>query len=361
MSTGTTPLRAGALRAFSDGLGRVVRAPALLAGVWLLTAASALPLGLWMRGAVEADLGSSLAAAQAARGVNWEWWQEFVQRRPDAGETFEPSIIGFAAVLRNASALLDGEGPARSVLGATAVYLALWVFLLGGVLDRLARQRRVGTHGFFGACGVYFFRFLRLGVLAGAAYALLFLVVHPLVFDRLYAWLTRDLSVERTALVVRAGCYLLFGLGLAATVTLFDYAKVRAVVEDRRSMIGALVASARFIRRHPLPVAGVYLLTLALLLGVLACYALVAPAAGTASVLSLAWLLLAGQALVVGRLWVKLTGYAAGVALFQSHLAHAKYTAAPEIVWPDSPAVESLANAAPSRAAQPARRRTPGA
>jgi len=36
------------------------------------------------------------------------------------------------------------------------------------------------------------------------------------------------------------------------------------------------------------------------------------------------------------------------VALFQSRLAHAGYTAAPPAVWPESASAEAIANAAPT-------------
>jgi len=83
----------------------------------------------------------------------------------------------------------------------------------------------------------------------------------------------RDLTVERTAFVIRVLLYLVFGALLAAVNLLFDYAKVRAVVEDRRSMIGALVSAARFAARRPGRVAGLYLLTGVLYFAVVALYA----------------------------------------------------------------------------------------
>ena len=49
---------------------------------------------------------------------------------------------------------------------ATAAWLVLWSFLSGGVIDRFARARRTRSHGFFGACGMHFWRLLRLGALA---------------------------------------------------------------------------------------------------------------------------------------------------------------------------------------------------
>ena len=72
----------------------------------------------------------------------------------------------------------------------------------------------------------------------------------------------------------------------------------------------------------------------------LALYALVAPgAAGGAA----AWVgFLVGQLYLSLRVFVRLLFSASQIALFQSRLAHARYTAAPVRVWPDSPAAEAI-------------------
>jgi len=46
---------------------------------------------------------------------------------------------------------------------------------------------------------------------------------------------------------------------------------------------------------------------------------------------------------------VRLGFMATSIALFQGQLAHAGYTAAPVPTWPDSPAVEAIANLANRR------------
>jgi len=328
-------------RALLDGIRRVNRAPALLAGVVLLTLLMALPLGMTLRGMIGGHLGDSLAAERAATGVNWEWWQEFMEQASGVGVTFRPTIVGFGAVLANVSALADKTPQATVVTAAATAYILVWVFLAGGILDRYARNRPTRAYGFFAASGVFFFRFVRLAILAAAAYAALYLLVHPLLFERFYPWAIRDLTVERTAFVLRALLYLVFGALLVPVNVLFDYAKVRAVVEDRRSMIGAMVSAARFAARRPGRVAGLYLLTGVLYLAVVALYAVFAPGASTSG-----WRLvggvLIGQAYLAARLWVKLTFYASEVAFFQGELAHAGYTAGPEPVWPESPAAEQL-------------------
>jgi hypothetical protein len=340
--TGEPRRRAGAFRVFLAGVSRVRRAPAILAAAWLITIAVSLPATLRLATSIENDLGQSLEAEGATDGVNWAWWQEFAYRHPAAGRTFSPAIIGFAAVVGNVSEFLD-RGPAalHATVGGV-VYLLLWTFLLGGVLDRYARQRPTRAAGFFAASGVFFFRFIRLGVIALAVWTLVFAFLQPLLFERIYPALVRDITVERTALLWRVLCYAVFLLVLALVTLLFDYARVRAVVEDRRSMIAALAASARFIRRHPSAVVGVFALDLLLYAAVLVFYAVAAPSAAGGSTAAVLWRLLAGQVYILLRLFAKLTMYASEVALFQDRLAHAAYTAKPQAVWPDAPIVEAI-------------------
>ena len=329
------------LSALRDGIGRVNRAPAVLLGILLATFLIALPLGLTLRGMIAQHLGASLAAERAANGVNNEWWREFQDQAAGVGTTFTPTILGFGAVLDNISALLDNRSHAAAIAGAGAAYVLFWIFIVGGIIDRYARNRPVRSHGFFSASGVFFFRFLRLAVFAWIGYGVLFGYVHSWLFGWLYPWVTRDLAVERNAFAVRVLLYLVFGLLLLATNMLFDYAKIRAVVEDRRSMIGALVAGGRFIARHHAGTSALYLLNGTLFVLVLAIYAAVVPRAG-----GLGWPmwlgLAVGQLYLLARLWVKLVFYASQTSFFQSQLAHAEYTAAPQPVWPESPAAEAI-------------------
>jgi hypothetical protein len=329
-------------QAFRDGVRRVNQAPAVLAGVFLIALLLALPLGLTLRGMLRESLGDSLAAETMASGVNFDWWQEFAEQAQGIGETFSPSIIGFGAVLDNASSMLDNRTHATVVAAAGTAYVLSWIFLVGGILDRYARNRATRSAAFFAACGTFFFRFLRLAVMAWIGYYLLFRYLHHWLFDDFFGWATRDFTVERTAFLLRVTLYLVFGVLLLAWNVFIDYAKVRAVVEDRRSMIGALFGGIRFVVRHPRPAAGLYLLDGALFVLVLAVYAVVAPGAG-----SIGWSMwlgfLLGQLFVLGRLWVKLVFWASETSLFQAALAHAEYTAAPLPVWPESPAAEAIA------------------
>jgi hypothetical protein len=86
----------------------------------------------------------------------------------------------------------------------------------------------------------------------------------------------------------------------------------------------------------------VFLLNVVLFGVVLAAYALVAPGARGGDTMTLVASLAVAQLYVAARLAVKLSFYASAVALFQDRLAHARYTAVPPAVWPESPAIETI-------------------
>ena len=327
------------VRAWYDGWRRVRHAPTILIGVGLITFLAALPFAFALRGMLSAHLARSAMAERAADGVSYDWWQEFMSQATGLGSTFTPTIVGFASTLDGISSVLDRAGEAASVAVAVVGYLLIWMFLVGGVLDRYARQRPTQTHGFFAACGVYFFRFLRLGVMAGLVYGWLFAYVHPWLFTGTYRALTENLSEERTALAWRIALYLLFGAALVFVNVLLDYAKVRAVVEDRRSMLGALSAAWRFLATRPGRVLGLYAVNAGMFLVLAAMWSWLAPGIGGSGWrmwLAFAW----GQAFLLARLAFKLHFLASQTALFQDSLAHARYTARPVPAWPESPDAE---------------------
>ena len=322
-----------ATAAFTDGIRRVNKAPAILACVFIITLVTALPFSLVLRESLRAHLGNSLAADEALHGVNYQWWSEYFAAQPaeSIAHTFGTSVIGFAVVLDNASTLLDVGGRPSALLMLGAAYLLLWLFLAGGILDRYARNRPTRAHEFFAACGIYFVRFLRLAPMIGITYYLLFHYVHHWLFDDLYDTVTRNLTVERTAFVWRVGFYAFFGVLLMAVNVVFDYAKARTVIEDRRSMIGAVAAGFRFVRRNIGAVATLYMLDALLFVAVIVIYGLVAPGAGTSGVLM--WLgFFVSQIYLLARLWVRLVFFASSASLFQGRLAHVGYVAGTSLI-----------------------------
>jgi hypothetical protein len=327
----------GPVDAWRAGFGRVGRAPAVLAGGWLATLAVAAPAAWAVRSAIRDHLGSSLAADRAASSVNYDWWQEFASQASGAASTFVPSILGFGAPLKNLSDFAAAAPLAEGVFAVVLLFVLAQVFLVGGIIDRLARDTRLGSFGFITACGASFFRLLRLGALALSVYIFLLGYIRPWL-TALYDWLTRDITVERQAFAIYAALTIAFLLLVAAVNLIFDFAKIRLVVEDRRSALGALASGLRFVARQPAAAAGLYIVNVFVFGALLAVYAIVAPSPAVSG-WALAGALLVTQLFILARVWARLVFVASETALFQSRLAHAGYVARPAAARPVPAAV----------------------
>ena len=198
-----------------------------------------------------------------------------------------PVMLVCLAALSLSSPLYPNAASRRILLE----YVLVGSFLAGGIIDRYARMRPTRGYGFFGASGRHLGAMLRLAAIE----ILLWLAVTNLV----------DWAPGAAAAVAVASLYV-------------TYARVRVVVEDRRSALGALAAAARFIRRNP--------------------------AAAVVAILWLIPIMIAVRYLRGAAPVFLLPLYACATALFQSRLAHAGYAAGPPLEWPESPAAEAIAN-----------------
>lgn len=275
--------------ALRDGLARAASAPAVLAGTLVLTLVFALPP--YMRGHFVI--------------FTFDQYLSVVLLSP-FGLVVLPRLRDFGIVFE------WSQGPGLA-------WLVVCSFLAGGILDRYARNRPTRDRGFFGACGAHLPAMLRLGVAEWLIWR---------------AALALDLGSTRGSVTMIAG--------LAAGLV-FLYARVRLVVEDRRSALGALLAGGRFIRRNPAAVP-MFLIFAAAVWIFNWLWGRVAPELSDGGLLRFA----AAELLVTLLLAVVFVSWASATALFQSRLAHASYTAAPPLEWPESPAAEAITNLAPS-------------
>lgn len=225
-------------------------------------------------------------------------------------------LLGWGGTAASLSQVITHEPQEPRTISRVLIYLALWIFLAGGIVDRLARGRALGAAAFFGICGFHLGRFVRLGILAGALYWL-----EITAYERWPA----STGVDAVFLVVTI---------IINLIAMF--AAIRVVVEDRRSVLDAFAASVRFIRRRPARILALYGLTTA------AQILLSHPWLWTADLLPAS--VLVAAVFMVLSIWARLASLAVMTAFFQGELAHAHYTAGPTRLWPDSPAVEAIEN-----------------
>ena len=151
---------------------------------------------------------------------------------------------------------------------------------------------------------------------------------------------TRDMTEERDAIAHSRRRSISCSSSLLALVSLVaDFAKVRAVVEDRRSMLGALGASLRFIRRRPFRVAGAVSAERHRVARDPAALAAVAPPAAAAPLAGAAHRRRSICCCACGR---SSRSWRRRPCSSRASSRTRDYTAAPEPVWPDSPAAEAI-------------------
>lgn len=300
------------------GLRLVLHTPSLLAWVYFTTLVVAFPLTLAMKHLLQVSFEGSLVEDSLRRGFDLSWYEEFAAGSTGLGKTFGPWVVGILPALSNLERLLDGElhqvDPA--VAGAGIVMVLAWSLLLGGILSRFAHEEEPHSRsGFLAQGGLFFWRFLRLAVISG----LLSWGIFRGIGQPLHGWIetaTRDTTVERTALIYTVLAYALVGLLFLVTQLVLDYARISLVVEERRSVLLALVRALGFVKDHHRSVLGLYLpLAAAALLWFLA-YAWLAPGPNQSTWTAVLLAFSFGQAYLLGRWILKLWFLASQTRLF---------------------------------------------
>lgn len=242
----------------------------------------------------------------------------------DLRDRMFPADLGLGGFPFNISAGEYYQAVLSPAQNATlALLLVIWIFLSGGIIDRLARDSRSPSSRFFAACGACFAPLIRLTLLSMLVYAGVLTWIEP----RLAA-LSGGLSETARLALFGALATLLFLIAIV-----FDYARVRLVIEDRRSALGALMASLRMLRAH----AGRLFATQALFWLLLVLWITLRASAGAAPPVWLAFIFTAGELLL------KLALIGSQVSLYQHHFATAGWVARRDPSWPDEPSANPAA------------------
>ena len=302
------------LQALGGGLLRVLASPLLVAAAIVAMLLVTVPFALVVGAELQTALSNQPPINRDAGEIDPEWWFEFREHAAGLAATFTPVIIGFAAPLGNLSALLDGESPPLVLLVPYLLAIVVWSFLWGAALEGFAHGPV--RFGFLTAGARTFKRFVVISLVAAVVLALLYLLLHPLLFGVLAQRLEASAAAERTAFMLRSVAYLIFGLALMILSLTADYARVAIVMESAGSPIEALREGARFVRSHFGSAVALYLLTGMLFVALLAVYGYVDVYGGSRVT---GWRGIAiAQAYIVARLVIRLTFGASEVRLYRA-------------------------------------------
>jgi len=308
-----------ALRAMTIGATRVLGSPLMLVWLWIVSLVIAAPAAWIVADAIEKGIGSSNVHTRLRDGFDVGWHTRFQEDAAGLAATFTPTHAGIGAMLDNLESWLTG-GLFRGPLAVTVIgiaYSLIWLLMLGGVIDRFAdRETRAGVRRFFGNGGRFFFRLLRLGLLAAILYAAVYFLLYRIVTRVERS--TRDVTVEGTLFFYA----LLVALGAALLLTFihacFGFAKVATVVENRRSMVLAAVRGFVFVVTNPLKAAGLYYGFLLVSGVALASYAMLAPGIGQQTGKTVLLAFVVSQVYLVVKMYLRLSLLAGQVVLYDA-------------------------------------------
>ncbi|MFQ5743955.1 MAG: hypothetical protein ACE5HV_10250 [Acidobacteriota bacterium] len=284
--------RADILGAFRWGTGRAFHSKAVIFWLWLINLGLALVLVAPLYSLIYAHTATSSAAAQLSQGFTAVWWTDFSHAQAAALGTL-PNTIWFAG----------------------AFYLMLHLLLAGGMLTFLHTDQHFPFFARFGAaCGNYFGRFFRLLLIALACYWAV-LWINGRLFS-LVLWWSDNGALQPQAWWGHLARNI-FTVVLFFTVSLvFDYAKVRTVVTDSRSMLLEAARSFRFVFGHLLRTGSLYLLLLTAGALLMALYWAGARGLGLLGA-ALLPLFLLQQLYLAARLWLRLATWGGAISLFK--------------------------------------------
>jgi hypothetical protein len=206
------------------------------------------------------SFGSSLVGEKMARGFDYLWWEEFRDQSRGLETTFTPSVIGKGAILDNIQALVEtmvfNFPPLLFIL--VVLYIILHTFLAGGILSTFNQERQEFTmKGFFEGAGFLFSRFFYLTVLSWIP----FLAVGIFLAAGFESMVS---NVARSAISEIKPFY--FGLISSAIIffillllqMVFDYARIKIVLEKKHDVLESAIQAFAFALRHPFVTVSLY-------------------------------------------------------------------------------------------------------
>lgn len=305
-------------RAVSRGFGRGLGVLSVALWTWLINLLLALPATLVVGQALADHIGASRVHESLRRGLDLAWLGELTHDAEGIVSTFRASLVGPGVVLDDLELWFRGDlfGQPMILVATGALFALVWVLLLGGAIDRLARPSGSGGLIRLLPRGLHFFpRLLRLTILTGALYYAVYRLsrfLFPWLEERL-----RDVTVESTALVWNLGVAVLVLLLFALVDMSGDYARIAIVLDERRSALVALASGAAFVLGRPAVTLAVYLALSLPAWAAMALWAWAAPGAGPATPTTVALAFLGAQVYLVTKITLRLVLLAGEMTLFE--------------------------------------------
>jgi len=304
---------------FGKGFMTTGKTTKMVLFLFLINLLFSLILAIPMYNSLKNSLGTSEAGNRMAESFDYIWWEEFRDEAQGLETTFAPSIIGKGAILTNLESLFQMRffSAPPLLIGFGLLYIILHTFLAGGILSTFNQDEpRFAVKAFLQGAGSHFLRFFALMLFSWLFLFVIGAFLHDALLPIIY-----DISSDSYSEVIP----FLLMLALSA-ITLFlllfiqmvfDYARIKVVLEDENNILKATGKAFRFVFKRPFSTLGLFYLIFFLNIAVTVIYILVKEIIPQSDVLTVLSAFFLQQLFIFALIWIRCLLYASQWELYR--------------------------------------------
>ena len=326
------------LDTFKHGFAQAMRTKRMILFAWFINVLFAIVIALPFLNQLDGYLRDTVMDESLLTHFDSGWLQSYRadMEKSELTRVLDPTILGYAPFVSDLDMLRNGTfirtlgnflydffvrwelntGSTSLIFFLSLLYLLASSFLAGGFIGMYARDYRSTFPEFLHEGARYFGKFFRLALLA--------LLVYYLFFTLLVDWVNNGIAQATqndASETVPYLYYLIRTIAVLFTVSLllmiFDYARIRMVVDERTSALGAVFAGARFALVNFPRTYGLYLALTLVGVVIIVIYAVLQKSIPQQSYWPLVFLFVVQQATMLARFWLKGAYYAGQTALYR--------------------------------------------
>jgi hypothetical protein len=327
------------LSAFKQGMTQVSRTKRMVFFAWVVNVIVAMPLALPVMNQLDGYLRNTVMDEKLLKHMDQTWADGYRadMEHSDYLRALDVSVLGYAPFLNHLEMQMNGtfirtlgnflydfffrweiNRTSTSLLFLLSLlYVCVNAFLAGAFIGVYAKEYPFSFTEFLTEGARYFGKLFRISLVALLVYFLFFTLVVDWINNSIVRWTQAGASetLPYTYYMIRNVIVLFF---FSFLTMIFDYARVRMVVDDRTSSLAGSAAGTKFAVLNARSTYGLYLLLCVVGFILIALYAVIESVLSQDSFWPLLFLFVLQQCYLFARLWLKAGFYACQTRLYQT-------------------------------------------
>lgn len=325
--------------AFKQGMMRVSRTKRMVFFAWCVNVVIAVPLALPVLSQLDGYLRGTVMDETLVQRFDAGWADSYRMdnERSEFTRALDYSIFGYAPFMSHTEMQMNGtfirtlgnflydffirweinRASTSLLFLLSLLYVCVNTFLSGAFIGVYAKEYPFSFTEFLSEGARYFGKLFRVTLIALIVYFLFFTLLVDWLNNGIMRWTQADAS-ETVPYMYYMLRNVIVVLCFAFLTMIFDYVRIRMVVDDRTSSLAAAGAGTKFAVINARSTYGLYLLLCMAGVVLIALYALIEKAIPQDSYWPLLFLFVIQQGYIFGRLWLKAGFYASQTKLYQA-------------------------------------------